>query len=76
MNNTSILEIRKYLKEFMEIWDAEIKTHDYTNHPRLDELAMKLFNANNRTPQISKKLTSSEKIYLEYAEILAHSKNK
>lgn len=78
MNNatTSILEIRKYLKEFTEIWNIEVKKHDYSNHNRLDELAKMLFNYDKKNPQVATKLTSSEATYLEYAKILAHSKNK
>lgn len=73
---TSIPELHENLKEFSKIWDAEYETHDYTNHPRLDELAIKLFNADENSPLLSQGLASGEKIYLEYAKILAHSKKK
>lgn len=76
MNNTSILEIRKYLKEFMEIWDIEVKKHDYSRHNKLDELATILFNFDKRNLKVATKLTSSKATYLEYAKILAHSKIK
>ena len=44
MSKTSILEIRKNLKDFSEIWDIEVKRNDYSRHNKLDELATILFN--------------------------------
>ena len=73
---TSISELHENLKEFSKIWDAEYETHDYTNHPRLDELAIKLFNFDENSPLLSMELTSGEKIYLEFAKTLANSKKK
>lgn len=76
MSNTSILEIRKNLKDFSEIWDIEVKRNDYSRHNKLDELATILFNYDKKNPKVATKLTSSEATYLEYAKILAHSKIK
>ena len=74
--STSTLELRKNLKDFSEIWDIEVKKHDYSRHNKLDELATILFNFDKRNPNVATKLTSSEATYLEYAKILAHSKIK
>ena len=76
MSKTSILEIRKNLKDFSEIWDIEVKRNDYSRHNKLDELATIIFNYDKTNPKVATKLTSSEATYLEYAKILAHSKIK
>ncbi len=74
--STSTLELRKNLKAFSEIWDIEVKKHDYSRHNRLDELATIIFNCDKTNPKVATKLTSGEATYLEYAKILAHSKIK